>query len=70
MSMNFLVLSHNFVSNTCRLSFMKLKLSIYDHGVVMQVMFLQDILVTEELLPFGFQNVNDFFCPQPKISKQ
>ena len=24
----------------------------------------------EELLPFGVQTVNDFFCPKPEICKQ
>ena len=48
---------------------MKLKLRIYDNGVIMLVMFLQDIQV-EELLPFGYQNVHEYFCSKPKSSKQ
>ena len=38
----FSVLSHNLVSNGW--NFMKLILSIYDHGVVMHPKFCQDIL--------------------------
>ena len=45
---DFSVVSHNFGSNGW--IFMKLLLSIYDHGVVMHMMFCQDILSTRGVI--------------------
>ena len=51
--MDFFVLDHNLVSN--RWSSTNLKLGIYDHGVVMQVMFLQDVLSNRSYCPLVFK---------------
>ena len=40
---------------------MKLELSIYDHGVVMQVMFLQDILSNRAVIAPWFSKCKRFF---------
>ena len=46
----FFVLSHNLVSNGW--NFMRLILSIYDHGVVMHLEFCQDILSNSGVIAF------------------
>ena len=67
MSTNFNVFSLNLVSN--RRSSMNLKLSVLDYGVVMQVAFLQDdVLSNRGELAIWFQNVNDFFAFSHKLA--
>ena len=52
------VLSHNLVSNG--LISMNLKFSIYNHGVVIQVMFLQDVLSNRGVTTLWFSESSGY----------
>ena len=54
----FSVLSHNL--ETHEWNFLKLILNIYDHSVVMNVMFHLNVVGYRELLPFDCLNFSDF----------